>query len=276
MVLLGANCFWRRHDTNNLVMSTAELGDAFELATGKYERGRDYAALREKEALTYPLAKPAIFIGFMPLLSYTRPIEPSEEWAQQLLATPPNQPAQPPRLDAGLEPARPDYEEMVRPALVGLVRESPKYRFDLPRVELHRNGYMSMRASNMTIEWSAETGQELDLRTIAGYVVGFSRMFRVLCERIGFDGEAVWYAALRHVSGLLLRNRLYKESYLYARRDSSVPRPEADVATGLQPCSTGEPRDATARRLMDMLYNAWGFERAPMFNDAGYDPNWTQ
>jgi hypothetical protein len=217
--------------------------------------------------------RPTLAAGFFPLLSYPRPIDPSEPWARELLTSPPDQPAEPKRRDAGVRPVEERYGEVVRPNLMGLARWAPERELVVPRLDLERNGFLGIRVPRITLEFLPQK-EELDPLALAGYVVGFLRIGRMLCERIGFEGEALCYLVLGHVAGLGLRDRLYKDTFWYGHNPPAEGPGQPNITTGLQPFSTGEPRDMAAKRLLDIVYNAWGYERSPMFADGAYNPGW--
>jgi|GEM_PF-5377701 len=274
MVLLGAFNFWRRHGTNNNAMSVDEIGDAFLITGRRVEQGLELISRHQQTSSLAAGSFTSLCLGTLPLLHYPRPIDVTEPWANELLASPPRPTGEIGSLDRGIRPTtEAQYDEIV-PALDGLVRRrrDAEHRF---RFALGRNGLLSLRTSRILAGGLADP-QEIHPKLLISLAVHFFRLSQALATHLGFEGELASYLSLENLlqpSPTALRPYVPRGEHEWHDRGEGVFVISEHNSVQTEPLiwDSAAESDGVARRLLDMVFNAFHFKAAPLFRDGRYD-----
>jgi hypothetical protein len=162
-----------------------------------------------------------------------------------------------------------EYEE-IRPTLRGLARSrrgQPQHSL----LTLHRNGYLELR-DDYILEHSESPERGIEFRHFASHCVDFFRLAAKLNAACGYDGEVFVFGLVLRTEGLTLRDEPISRSGGFDLRDADVRECPEVPHLVVEPWSysTSATPESQAQRFAEIVYNAFGHEKAPSVVDAGY------
>jgi len=263
----GEDRFWRRHGRHKSRMTTADIGESFRFGREYLKLSEDYLEGAKRAALNSGISEPRLVLGALPALQPERPIGPGEAWAREILARPHGK-----QNRASLLPEMDPQHEEIRPTLRGLVRlwrAEPQQ----PSLALHRNGYLELRNRCITGIGGVRE-DEIEFGGFASLCVDFFRLASQVYHKLGYEGEVFAFGAIAKTEGLRLRDMpvALTGGSDHRSRDAD-PRgcPEVpNLVVEPWSYSTSETPESQAQRFADVVYNAFGHERAPSIKDSQY------
>jgi hypothetical protein len=274
VTLKDANKFYRRHGKTKLLMSVDEIGDAFLLA-GRRQDETLKMLTAHQAAREAACSLPTLCLAAKPLSYYPRPINVREEWARAMLIDPPFPISTENVVYAGI--GRSAQGEELVPNLEGLVRRRQgaehTFRFSLSRSGLlyFHTTYILMAQQTRNLE----SGEVWPQRFIP-LTIHFFRVAKAMAGHLGFEGEFASYVSLeslrRTPTVTLRRNAPVQTSVPWSMQENLAAEPPAGrIAPEPFTWSTDDNPDTVARTQLDLIYNAYGFYRAPLFRNGVFD-----
>ncbi|HEX3036671.1 MAG TPA: ATP-binding protein [Thermodesulfobacteriota bacterium] len=264
--------FWRRHDRQKNPMSVEEIREAFLRTENIRKDIEEFINERKKEVIEETLRydgnnDKVCVVGAAPLMVKTEIIDIYDRDLRTMLRDLPERIGDICHLDFGLN-------NSPKPTLYGLLIED-----DFKKLEFYRNGYLELRIDmgyldhllhdetiivdrNLTESFSILKGSYL-----IEYIVSFYRLLKKLVEHYGLYETFVGFLSLYNVHGVsLIRDE--------ARH---IANPSRDLRTWykthleippMQILSFENP-DKVAKDFLDRIWNALGYEMAPLFTHDG-------
>lgn len=261
----GLNQFWIRHDRQKSKMSVEEIRDAFLKTENILQDIRNFLQKRRTEILEEINHHPYYIIGASPLLIKEDIIDIFDQQVRDLLKNPPAQRAEGWNLDfdIGTEP---------HPTLWGLKIEIKGFR----SVELFRNGYLeaaiNIEESSFVKEQAKISGKNhpvLYPYPLVEYPVSFFRLLKSLREYLGLEGPFITFVSLLNIPGFGLRR--WRPGAITYSRDLEIWGKQHLEIPSSQIMTLSDP-DNTAKFFVDRIWQAFGYEKAPLFKEGKFDP----
>ncbi len=261
----GLNQFWIRHDRQKSKMSVDEIREAFLKTENILRDIQNFLQNRHTELLKEIDHQPYYIVGASPLLIKEDIIDVFDQQVRDLLKNPPGQRREGWNLDFGVR-------NDPRPTLWGLKIEIKGFKF----VELFRNGYlqaaMNIQEESFVKEQVRISGKDHSVLypyPLVEYPVSFFRLLKSLREHLGLEGPFVAFVSLLNIQGFGLRRwRPQAISYshdleIWGKQHLEIP--PSQIATLSDP-------DKTAKSFIDRVWQAFGYEKAPLFKEGKFDP----
>lgn len=257
----GLNQFWARHDRQKAPMSIHEVRDVCLRVEGLMERLERFLEKRKREILEEIDATPYYVITVTPIFVGTEVVEIRDQKLRELLCNPPGQRYEGWPVPTGCRP---------EPTLNGLTTEVRDWK----TLELFRNGHVELRVK---IDQDSFCRQQVELEgrqyhvlypyALVEYPVSLLRLSKAMYAHLSLTDLAVVSLSLYNINEFAL--------YRYATRDPGGdyygPRfwdkPHLEIPARQVP-SLNEP-DRVAKEFVDRIWQAFGYEQAPLFDDQG-------
>ena len=259
--------FWIRHGQQKMRMSVDELREACSSVQNLTQSTLRFIEGRRQRVMGLAARKPEnpiLWIAITPLGVSIDRFEIDRADLRALMKNPPGM-----RADGWVIRWSPDMQ--AEPTLYGLKLEFHGYL----RLEIFRNGYSEF-TEDMAADRTLCEGEDLGGGSIiipkelalVEYTVSMYRYFRAVAALIGIVDPLILSWCLLNAKGLGLPRYPGSDrppSEYYGPRiwhEDHLCLPESQVP------SLGNP-DSTAKQMLDRVWQAFGYERAPFFDESG-------
>ena len=247
----GLNQFWVRHDRQKSRMSIHEIKEACLRNEGAMERLEHFLDQR-KTKIRKDLQNSRLIVSATPVFLTQEIVDIQDSVLRELLRNPPNQRPHRWNMQFGTVPM---------PSLYGLILQVP----DFGELELFRNGHLELRIRN-SITVDAKDGLTyLGDRAIIEYTVSMFRLAREIYKHIQLSEPVILSLTLHNIKNANLKRRPDTNP----RFDRIFAWPDLDLALDPITVDSLEHPDNAAKRLLDRVWQAFGFEQAPLFDQEG-------
>ncbi|MDI6716862.1 MAG: ATP-binding protein [Actinomycetota bacterium] len=262
----GLYQFWIRHDRQKSKMSVDEIRDAF-LRVESFTKQIDSFLREQKQAARNSSQGKALYvIGAAPVILDDATVDITDSQIREIITTPPV------RRTNGWYLNFDEYSARPKPFLHGLKISIDNYM----QVLLFRNGYLEARIYideilDNTANVGGINGQSspiINAYALIEFTVIFFIELKSLYSYLGVEGPYATYLSLYNINGYGI-----KENPEQRPRPFSVQKWEDDdlEIAPLQINSVQDP-DANAKYFMDRVWQAFGFEEAPLFENGEFTP----
>ena len=271
----GLNQFWIRHDRQKSKMSVDEIRDVFIKTENLIRDIKEFLDQRKKEVLGEIGAIPYYIIGVVPLLHPGHEIvNIRDENLRKVLIEGPNQ------RYTGWSFNFEGYGR-IRPTLNGLMAYLPNAE-KWKTLELYRNGHFEAkiliddnfcRESAQANLSNGKPGRSLVLSpyALAGYPLSFFHILKRLKEHLGIEEDYIAFASLFNIQDYGLK-RHRPEASGYSDGEISIwDKRHLEIAT--VQCNLTRSADDLAREFADRIWQAFGYEGCPMFQNGIFKPS---
>ncbi len=257
----GLNQFWIRHDRQKSPMSIHEIREAclrVEALMGQVDRFRRERAI---EILPKIGTSPCYIVSATPIFVNDEVLDVGDRKLRHLLEHPPGQ--RPGGCTVKFDRAT------SQPALHGL---SIGYE-DWKHIELFRNGHLELwvqRDSMLDRKVQLDGGEVwlLGALQLCEYPVSLFHLGKAIYAHLGITDPIVISISIYNIQGLALAVDAGTGDYLRLPGDIRPWREkDLEIPAG-QVASLHEP-DKVAKRFVDRIWQAFGFEEAPLFDSDG-------
>ncbi len=257
----GLNQFWARHDRQKIPMSIHEVRDVCLRVEELMERLERFLEKRKREILEEIDATPYYVITVTPIFVGTEVVEIGDQKVRGLLSNPPDQRYGGWTVPTGCHP---------EPTLNGLKTEVR----DRTTLELFRNGHVELRVK---IDQDSFCRQQLEIEgrqyralypyALVEYPISLLRLSKAIYACLGLTDLKVICLSLYNINEFTLSryatNDLVESYYgprLWHKQHLEIPAKQVP--------SLDEP-DKVAKEFVDRIWQAFGYEQAPLFDDQG-------
>jgi len=247
----GLNQFWVRHDRQTSRMSIHEIKDACLRNEGAMGRLEHFLEQR-KTKVRKDLQKPSLVVSATPIFLTQEIFDIQDSVLRELLRNPPNQRPHGWNMQFGMEPM---------PSLYGLILQVP----DFGALELFRNGHLELRIRNSITLAERDGLTYLGQRAIIEYTVSMFRLAREIYKHIQLSEPVILSLTLLNIKDANLKRRPDTDP----RFDRILAWPHPDLELDPITVDSLEHPDNAAKRLLDRVWQAFGFEQAPLFDEEG-------
>ena len=149
------------------------------------------------------------------------------------------------------------------PSLYGLLLQDSGR---LHALELFRNGHVELRIRTLVTELEQRDGLNyLAQRSIIEYTVSMLRLAKNIYEHLYLSEPLVLSLILRNVGNAILKPRPDSDP----RFERTVAWPDVDLEIEPITADSLEHPDRIAKNLLDRVWQAFGFDEAPLFDADG-------
>lgn len=257
----GLNQFWARHDRQKAPMSIHEVRDVCLRVEGLMERLERFLEKRKREILEESGPAPYYIVAVTPVFVGTEVVEVRDQELRELLRNPPGQ-----RYGGWTVPTgdRPE------PTLNGLKTEVSDWKI----LELFRNGHVELRVKiDQNSFWHEQRVDKerqyrvLDPYALVEYPVSLLRLGKAIYACLGLTDPTVVSLALYNINEFALYRYAtndpvqgYSGPKLWRKQHLEIPPKQVS--------SLDEP-DKVAKGFVDRIWQAFGYEQAPLFDGQG-------
>ncbi len=260
----GINQFWTRHDRQKSPMSIHEIREACLKVEGLMEKLERFLEKR-KEAIRAAIGSlPYYIVSLTPVFVDTEVLDIKDSKLKDILFNPPDQRPGGWNLDFDVSP---------KPTLHGLSIDVSGSRV----LELFRNGYLELRVHidegsfcRNQIEIHRQRHLVLHAHAVVEYAVSLLRLGKAIHSYLGLTDLAVFSLTMLNVRGFALA--CYPNDEKRERANVSYgPQPwnEKDLEVEPRQVLSLEEPDKVAKDFVDRIWQAFGFEQAPLFDAEG-------
>jgi hypothetical protein len=248
----GLNQFWLRHDRQKSRMSIHEIREACLRNEGAMERLEHFLTQR-KTKIRRNFQNSSLIVSTTPVFLTQEITDVQDSVLRELLRNPPNQRPEGWNMQFRTEPM---------PSLYGLVLQVPQ----LGDLELFRNGHLELRIRHSITMAEARDGLTyLAQRVIIEYTVSMFRLAREIYKHIRLSEPVVLSLTLLNIKDANLKSRPDSDP----RFDRIFAWPDPDLELDPMTVDSLDHPDRAAKRLLDRVWQAFGFEQTPLFDEEG-------
>ncbi|NQT79982.1 MAG: ATP-binding protein [Candidatus Aminicenantes bacterium] len=255
----GLNQFWIRHQDKKMPMSVDEIREACISVVSIWKNVKEFLIERESEIKQEILGRPCFVIGSSPLFLNEDIIDIKDNRIKNFLINPPNQTSEIANLSYGAWEAHEAYPE---PTLYGMKIASPE---DLI-VELFRNGYYELRVPADKI---LGTQDFFKIYTIIRFSVNYFRALSYLVEYLGIEQTYLGYMSFFNIKG-----KKFKYGWINPETKASEQKAalwdKQELKIPAKQIVSFDTPDGIAKFYLDKVWNSFGFEEVPHFEDNKY------
>lgn len=258
----GLNQFWVRHDRQKSPMSIHEIREACLKVEGLMEKLERFLEKRKRELLKGIGTSPYYIVTVTPIFVDTEVVDIQDQQLRNLLANPPDQ--RPGGCTVSFMHAVP------LPTLHGLMLED-----SVRVIELFRNGHLELRVK---IDFFCQDrrrigGHEhpiLDPLSLTEYPVSLLRLGKAIYAHLGVIDPAVVSLALYNIHGFTIHRgpALCSRGVPVVGHDP-IAWGKKPLEISLRPIPSLDEPDKVAKGLVDRIWQAFGYEQAPFFDEQG-------
>lgn len=260
----GLNQFWVRHDRQKGKMSVEEIGDAFLKTRTILEDLKSFLKHRRESVQADFEAEPLILIGAGPMIVQEEFVDIMDARVRKVLE-------QAPSIRSGGW-SEYLYESTGRliPTLQG-VKSGAK---DNAELEIFRNGYLEARIliddkfRDRVIQ-KTESPPTIYCYPLIEYIVTFCHSLKAFREAIGLQDPYVLSVALLNIKDFGLR-KFGPRAFRYSEYLERWPRQDL-IVPSVQVADFSDA-DKVAEHIANRIWQAFGFENAPLFDAGKYNP----
>lgn len=257
----GLNQFWIRHDRQKAKMSIDEIKESFLRAEGVVESIRSFMSKRKIEIIEGTQGKPTYFISATPLSVNNDLFDIHNAEIRKILRDPPNQ-ISGYQLESG-------NNNFPIPTLNGLKIEVNRLR----SVELHRNAHLECILCKPYVTSEIHLRDQskqllLSVRAIVAYPVNFLNLYYSLLSEIGIEEPFLFQISLLNIGSCFLSEQPLDTTFDDAfspALDNLKPWNQKHLELPPIQVNYAENPHAIAKTLLDKLWQAFGFEWAPLY-----------
>lgn len=288
---LTTDAFMTVHELDVLMFNPEAESPAADLsstltfhATGGEIRTRPEAFLKDRRRVILEElnGRPYYVMSATPTVTHENVVNVADEKLRDLLRQPPGQRHAGWNLDL-------DVYGTIKPSFNGMVYEIPTVP-DYKRIEVFRNGHLEFRvpiepdgfrAQDVVVQEPVDSRNPqgpkksvshtaLGAVPTAEYPVSFCRFVKEYAQLLGLGGREAWLVsiALYNVKGIGLFE-VSRDIGWGPQREPNKFWPEDHLEVPAYRVSWTEPPDQIARRALDRIWNAFGYERPPYFDANG-------
>jgi len=257
----GLNQSWIRHDRQKSPMSIQEIREARLRVEGLMPQVDRFRKERKIEILPQTGSSPCYIVSATPIFVNTEVLDVGDRKLRHLLEHPPDQ--RQGGFVVGFDRAT------SQPTLHGLTIGYEGWK----HVELFRNGHLELWVEgDSLLDRSVKIGDRefslLRALALCEYPVSLFRLGKAIYSYLGLNDPVVISVSMYNIQGLALAkdagDGIYLElpGYVTPCREKYLEIPPGQVT------SLDEP-DKVAKRFVDRIWQAFGYERAPFFDDEG-------
>ena len=257
----GLNQFWKRYGTMKSKMSVEEIKDACRITMDLRKTLEEFLVERRSKVLTKARGRPSMLISATPLIVKDEVLDIFGRELRDLIQNPPYE-----RGGGWLIGGWQD----IRPSLYGLTASGR--RSDSVELEVFRNAHVELRlliADRFIREIWKDNGMESSLLypfPLIEYPISFLHLVNKLYPTHGQIDPCVIQLGLYNIKGYGLTERLRPERIVsppnfWSDEHLEIPAIQAQIPLDIE---------KTAKYLADRLWNAFGFEKAPLFDQEGH------
>jgi hypothetical protein len=251
----GLHQFWVRHDRQKSRMSVHEIKEACIRNENAMERLERFIGERQdlfKALYTPKMGDACLFVSATSLFPTQEIVDVRDSALREMLYRPPNQ-----KSSWNLE-----FNEWPRPCLNGLlVKKADR----LPELEVFRNGHVELRMTNILTNQTPDPHIYLAERTIIGYTVNLFRLAKTIYSHLIVVDPIVISMTLTRIQDVYLKRHPAADPFIdrIEKWDNIDQKIDAITVDSL------DDSDQNARLLLDRVWQAYGFEEAPLFDKDG-------
>ncbi len=260
----GLNQFWARHDRQKAPMSTHEIKDVCLRVEGLMEELGRFLEKRKREILKDIFWAPYYVVAVTPIFANSEVLEIGDTRLRYLLENPMGQ---------RQEGWNVIFEDHPHPTLNGLIMEIPNRK----ALELFRTGHMELRVRidevsfcRGRVEIEERQYPVLYACPLVEYPVSLLRLGKAIYDYLGLTDPIVVSVLLYNIDEFALHRgvdegqRMTPNPYYGPR----ILRKKHLYIPPRQTPSLDEP-DKVAKMCVDRLWQAFGYEQAPLFDTEG-------
>jgi len=251
----GLHQFWVRHDRQKSRMSVHEIKEACirnENAMERLERFLGERQDRFKSLYTPKVGDACLFVSATPLFPTQEIVDVRDSALREILYRPPNQKS---AWHLG-------FNEWPRPCLNGLLVKKADL---LPELEVFRNGHVELRMTDILTSQNPDPRTYLAERKIIGYTVNLFRLAKVVYSHLIVVDPIVISMTLTRIQDVYLKSHPAADPFI----DRIEKWDNIDQTIDSITVNSLDESDQSARLLLDRVWQAYGFEQAPLFDKDG-------
>ncbi len=250
--------FWIRHDRQKAKMSVEEIRDAILKNVGVSESVSTYLEKRKLDYMREIVQRPFVVVRAIPSEINQEFVNTRDPVLRDLLKRPLN-----------LRPHGWDFHfnRDAKPTLLGLKIDKG---MDGKQLELHRNGYVEGRASMYEHEVSqdkkidGETHHAIRGLPVVEYVYSFINQAKQIFDYANYEGQVLIQVSLVNIKNYQLGR--YQDQTMFQEYS---PWKQDFLDIGPLAFDILDP-DKITQTLTDRVWEAFGFEQAPYFEDSKF------
>ncbi len=260
-----STAYWRRHDRQTSLMSADEIRDAFSRSSNYVEDVKAFLDARKSDILEVARDVPMYVLKATPIPLQSDIFRISDEELRKLLEALPDQ-----------RPVAWNFNFLgyhPRPTLEGLeLADNNK------KLSVFRNGHieviMKIEDESFTREvFAPDETTKIPLLfsyPLVEYCVGFIRAVDALRNYLSIAGPFVLSVSLYNIEGYGLRGLSPKAVFYTATKPAIWPRRHLEVPA--REVSEIGSDDSLAKEIADLIWQAFHYEEAPLFEDGIFKP----
>lgn len=259
----GLNQFWVRHDRQKSSMSIHEIREACLRVEERMDKLEWFFENRKNVIRAAMGNLPYYIVSVTPILVDAEVVDIRDAQIRNILADPPEQRREGWNVIIGGNP---------RPTLHGLSMEAHRWK----SLELLRNGHLELRVAideesfcRSQVEIEGQQHPVLSAHPLVEYPVSLIRLGKAIYAYLGLTEPAVCFIGLFNVQGFALARYPTVERGRPASYYGPIPWREQDLEVGPRQIESLEQPDRAIRDFVDRIWQAFGFEQAPLFDAEG-------
>jgi len=247
----GLNQFWIRHNKNKFLMSIEEIRESCSRTENIWKNIRDFLDEREKEIIEEIADEPCFVIGSSTSILNENIVDIRDVGIRDFLNNPPGQ-----TRDCNLNFRQ--YGSLATPTLFGLKIGDPNDS----SIELFRNGYYELKIFHDFISSKIEGEFYFLTPRIISWTINYYRAVAKLAEILGISQTIITFLSIFNIQNIILKE--FIEDPIWSLLPTKKPKwPKKHLKiTPRQIFSLDNP-DIEAKRMLDLIWNAFRFEKAP-------------
>jgi len=261
----GLNQFWIRHDRQKSCMSTDEIRDACLKNLNLSQTLKEFITNRNNECLEEFNNQPNYVIGASPIVTNQDIVDILDQNIRNMLKNLPEQTGSSKDLNFHKLNLYPE------PTFNGL-----KIQDEDKKVEIFRNGYLELNLKiggelgYLLLRRNFDIGDRPNIPvfnpvTLVEYTVNFFRLSKGFIEYLGLTEQFFVYLNLKNINSFGLHRDMRN---LGGVHPSTGPKIYSKKHIEIAPfqIETLDNPDYIAKILLDRVWNAFGYDNAPLFN----------